>query len=574
VRMVQGVPTITDFEEAVKSFASVDDFIAFDIETGGLRIYDPVYVVSMYHPSVGAAVVQVNDDPKRLRLLLEGKRLAGHNIAAFDTPFLLHRGVTPKAIYDTLIAERVVLRSGRRDVKADLALVLKRRLRIEIDKNIVDHTSWGSELTEDMLAYCVNDVQHILRLVDAQVKVAAEVNKTDALVSEMETAMVVAYMCARGMPVDRNEYYRLLTESRRLSEQLRQELADEGLSNPNSPTAVVRWLAARGVPVSDSRADTLEDIVSSPSMPEEAKEAVRRVLEAREARKRTMYDEEWWEKYVDPDHRVRSRFWQIGADTGRFSSSEPNLQQIPRSHRAMFRAPEGRVFIVADYSQIEIFVAAALSGEWLLLESTVSGDVHSEVAQAVFGSVTKATRQAAKAASFTLIFGGGVSGLRRAAHQLGVELSETQAMHVKSMYFARYPRLAAWVRKTVSRVDAMRRLGAAYVVTTGKYGVDRALFGDSLTPTRVLNTAVQGTAAVGLKRALRRLYQLGLAPVLCAVVHDEIVAEVREDENPEEIRDAIIDAMKVGMVEALAGHGIDVPPPRVEAAITKSWVKE
>jgi DNA polymerase-1 len=572
--MVQGVPVITDAEEAVQAFSGIETWVAFDIETGGFSVFDPLHVVSLYHPAVGAAVVQVHDDVGLIRRLVEGKRLVGHNLAAFDLPFLLHRGVHVAAAYDTLIGERLVLKADRRSVKADLASVIERRLNREIDKTLAEHSAWSSELTDEALLYCVNDVRYLLELMEHQTTELVRGGKKEALLTEMGIVPVTAHIVASGMPIDEQEFLRLLTEARRTVMEREQALRDAGLDNVNSPMQVLAWLRRLGIEIADTRAEMLEDLLSSPKTSPEHREAVRAVLEAREARKRLMYDERWWEKYVDPDHRVRARYWQIGADTGRFSSSEPNFQQIPRTHRTMFRAPEGKTFVIADYSQIEIYVAAALAGEESLLRATVEGDVHSEVAQAVFGSVTKDRRQAAKAASFTLIFGGGVPGLRRAAHQLGIELTPAEASQVKAKYFSKYRKLSLWVSRTAKLVEQRRFSGSGLRVTTGSYGVDRTLFGDSLTPSRALNTQVQGTAAVGLKRALLHLKEMGLAEYVRAIVHDEIVAEAEEAEA-EKVKQGIMEAMRLGMVDALQGHGIEVPiPPRVEAVINKVWLKE
>jgi DNA polymerase-1 len=504
---------------------------------------------------------------------VEGKRLVGHNLAAFDLPFLLHRGVQVAAAYDTLIGERLALKADRRNVKADLASVVERRLRRTIDKSLAEHSAWGSELTDEALLYCVNDVRYLLDLMSRQTTELVRDGKQDALLTEMSLVPVTAGIVASGMPIEEKEFFRLLTEARRTAMEREQALRDAGLA-VDSPKQVLAWLRRLGVDVADTRAETLEDLLSAPETPPKLREAVRAVLETREARKRLMYDEQWWEKYVDPDHRVRARYWQIGADTGRFSSFEPNFQQIPRTHRTMFRAPEGKTFVIADYSQIEIYVAAALAGEESLLRATVEGDVHSEVAQSVFGSVTKDRRQAAKAASFTLIFGGGIPGLRRAAHQLGIELTPAEASQVKAKYFSKYRELFLWVSRTAKLVEQRRFSGSGLRVTTGAYGVDRTLFGDSLTLSRALNTQVQGTAAVGLKRALLHLKEMGLADRVRAVVHDEIVAEVDEAEA-EEVKHGIMEAMRLGMVEALQGHAIEVPiPPRVEAVINKVWLKE
>ena len=155
---------------------------------------------------------------------------------------------------------------------------------------------------------------------------------------------------------------------------------------------------------------------------------------------------------VQSDGRVYTRYNPLGARSGRFTSSGPNLQQINREGlcRAGFGAPLGRVLIVLDYVQIELMVAAFLSGDPEMLSAIKVGlDLHRQTAALILGlaleSVTKTHRQTAKAVNFGLLFGQGAAGLVNYARaNYGVILSLDEAERFRKRFFAHYTGLKAW----------------------------------------------------------------------------------------------------------------------------------
>ncbi|MBA1330390.1 DNA polymerase I, partial [Candidatus Endoriftia persephone str. Guaymas] len=212
---------------------------------------------------------------------------------------------------------------------------------------------------------------------------------------------------------------------------------------------------------------------------------------------------------VDPDSgRVHTSYHQAVAATGRLSSSDPNLQNIPvrstegRRIRQAFVPEPGWKMVAADYSQIELRIMAHLSGDAGLLQAFAEGkDIHRATAAEVFGesldAVTSEQRRSAKAINFGLIYGMSAFGL---AKQLGIERSEAQ--EYVDLYFARYPGVAAYMERT--REQAREQ---GYVET---------LFGRRLYlpdikargPRRgaaertAINAPMQGTAADIIKRAM------------------------------------------------------------------------
>jgi DNA polymerase-1 len=240
--------------------------------------------------------------------------------------------------------------------------------------------------------------------------------------------------------------------------------------------------------------------------------------------------------------RVHTHYAQAVAVTGRLSSSDPNLQNIPirtpegRRIRAAFIAPPGRLLVSADYSQIELRIMAHLSQDAGLLAAFGAGqDVHRATAAEIFGvrpqEVSAEQRRAAKTINFGLIYGMSAFGL---ASQLGIERAAAQAYMER--YFHRYPGVAAYMERT--RETAHRQ---GYVETLfgrrlwlpelrhgaagRRQGAERA----------AINAPLQGTAADLVKRAMIAvqdwLERAQLQSLLILQVHDELVLEVPEAEH-------------------------------------------
>src|SRR5262249_44548710 len=170
----------------------------------------------------------------------------------------------------------------------------------------------------------------------------------------------------------------------------------------------------------------------------------------RDASKRaTAFGEAWLEDHLAADGRVYPSWRQLGAHSGRMSCSEPNMQQLPRGdHRRCVAASPGRVLVKADYSQIELRIAAKVSGDEALLAAyRASEDLHIKTAKNVLGvaEVSKEHRQLAKALNFGLLYGMGAKGFRHYAKtSYGVELTEAQAVSYRAGFFKAYPGLARW----------------------------------------------------------------------------------------------------------------------------------
>jgi len=255
--------------------------------------------------------------------------------------------------------------------------------------------------------------------------------------------------------------------------------------------------------------------------------------------------------HVAADGRIHTTFNQARAATGRLSSENPNLQNIPirtfegRRIRDCFVPEPGSVFLSADYSQVELRVLAHFCGDGPLVESFQKGeDIHrrtaSEVWQVPIEAVTAEQRSAAKAINFGLLYG-------MSAFRLGRDLaiSRDQAQQYMDDYFGRMPQVQAWIEETKAQCRA-----DGYVETL--FGRRRLIpeiysksFNDRSAGEReAVNTRVQGTAADLIKIAMIRVAG-ALEPYgarMLLQVHDELLLEVPEDEL-EVVRDRVVEEM-------------------------------
>lgn len=271
--------------------------------------------------------------------------------------------------------------------------------------------------------------------------------------------------------------------------------------------------------------------------------------------------------------RIRCRLHPLATDSGRFSCTDPNLQQVPSNHtapglRACFRPDPSKALIVADYAQIELRVAAHLAPCDALRQVFNDGrDPHRATAATITGkpeeAITDHERKLAKAVNFGFLFGMGASRFRSyAADGYGVELSAGEASDARAAFMRTFPGIAIWHKhvggfsRQAGPVTVRTALGRRKRFAPGKVSFNSAL-----------NIPVQGTAAEGFKRAM-----IELQPALAAlggrgvmVVHDEYIAEV-----PTEVAAQARETVEAVMTSAMASVVTSVPIA-VEAEIREAW---
>ncbi|MGI6149239.1 MAG: DNA polymerase I [Limnochordia bacterium] len=361
---------------------------------------------------------------------------------------------------------------------------------------------------------------------------------------ELPLAYLLAAMEHTGILVDRGKLERLGEELDRHSTQIAEQIYTEAGEkfNINSPKQLGVILYDKlGLPVlkrtktgPSTSAEVLEQLSAYP--------IVSLVLEYRQVEKlRSTYADALVQLISPETGRIHTTFHQTVTATGRLSSSNPNLQNIPvrtsagRRIREAFVAPPGSVLMSADYSQIELRVLAHISADEALMEAFRSGkDIHTQTASEVFGvpmdQVSEEQRSAAKAINFGIVYGISSFGLAK-----GINLTRAEAQAYIDKYFNRYPKVKQYMDETVKRG---RDLG--YVTTILKrrrYLPDlrsRNFTLRSFASRMAMNSPIQGSAADIIKLAMlrveRALRDAGLAAKILLQVHDELVLEVPEAE--------------------------------------------
>ena len=266
-------------------------------------------------------------------------------------------------------------------------------------------------------------------------------------------------------------------------------------------------------------------------------EVATKILEWRQLSKLKSTYTEALQAAINPETgRVHTSYSLVGAQTGRLSSTDPNLQNIPirteigRQIREAFVAEPGNVLLAADYSQIELRLAAHMADVPQLKEAFASGeDIHSRTAREMFGLVDRDTRARAKTVNFAILYGISRWGL---AGRLGMGADEAQA--IIDTYFQRFPGIQSYIHATL---ESVRERGYSQTLFGRKTWFPRI---NSKNPNErsgseraAINAPIQGTSADIIKRAMARmmpaLADAGLGHVrMLLQVHDELVFELPE----------------------------------------------
>jgi DNA polymerase I-like protein with 3'-5' exonuclease and polymerase domains len=540
--------------------------VGLDLETTGLDPReDRVRLLSLACDTVdGGTCCYLVDcfavDPSPLWERLGEKKLVLHN-AAFDLGFLARLGFTPpEKVHDTMLLAQL-LTAGTTE-KVNLAACCRRWLHRDLDKT-EQKSDWSGRLTGEQLGYAALDVEVLAPLFRALAAEIQEAGLQEAAGIEQRCLPAVVWMARHGVGLDRDTWRSLATASLEEAERLGQELDRAVPTRPGELFGGWNWESTQQAQQALGLAGCVVENTADETLAAADHPLAQLLRSYRLARKRGgTYGAEWL-KHVADDGRVYPGWRQLGAASGRMSCSDPNMQQLPRGkHRRCVVAPPGRALVKADYSQIELRIAAKVSGDKAMLEAYRRGDdLHTRTARAVLGieEVTKQHRQLAKALNFGLLYGMGAKGFRQyAGSQYGLDLSEAEAGRYRDAFFRSYPGLAAWHRQVRIRKATETR------TLTGR----RRLLDDDTPDTHRLNTPVQGTGADGLKLALAVLWEQRdpfptAFPVLA--VHDEIVVECDHEQA-----DLVADWLRTTMVDSMAPLLAPVPV-EVETKIGMTW---
>jgi DNA polymerase-1 len=579
--MVESVVART--EAAVKDWLAdlgQPAFVAVDTETSG---WDPwndrlllVQVSTGEHRPVLVVEAQ-HVDPAVLDPLLQDAGVAKvFHHAAFDLRFLARAGRRVVRVADTMLAQQL-LDGGESNAGLGLADMASFRLGVTLNKDLRAQFEGATELTRDLLDYAAEDAAATWAVFDQQRQEL--VGHRLARVSRLEFAAVpvLADLALRGIGFDAPRWQRLVGEleqrlpqlERTVQEALLTEDSPHNLFGPedvnlDAPEQVREALARVGVELDSTREERLRDFDHHP--------AVEALLAYRQVSKLTSnWGGDWAQRVTHPATGRIHADWRQIVGAGRIACRDPNLTQVPKDGqwRSCFTAVPGHALIVADYSQQELRILAAVAGDPALTDVFQhSGDLHRATAALVFGveeqDVKPAQRRAAKALNFGLMYGMGPASFAR-----GTGMSHEQAAATIDRYFATFPRVAAWLAEAEA---AGRRSGQVRTAL----GRIRVLPRDSSMGLATLarNAPIQGAGADMTKLALaeveRRMqarYGVGTqrAAGLVLTVHDELVVQVPAADTAEAAED-VVEAMRTAAADLLGPV-----PSAVDVAIRPHW---
>lgn len=410
---------------------------------------------------------------------------------------------------------------------------------------------------------------------DLDSKMFAELNKSgmEKLYNEIERPLmyVLADMEIAGIYADKNslaEYSEMLSEGiDKLEKEIYAEAGEEfNISSPKQLGVIL--FEKMGLPAGkktktgySTAADVLDKLAIDYPF-------VAKILEYRQLTKlKSTYADGLVNYISDRDGRIHSTFNQTITATGRISSTEPNLQNIPirmelgRQIRKVFLPREGYVFLDADYSQIELRVLAHMSGDETLIDAyKQEADIHAITASQVFGvpfdEVTPLMRRNAKAVNFGIVYGISSFGLGR-----DLSISREEAKEYIEKYFQTYPRIKSFLDETVENAKKDGAVATMYGRIRPIPELKASQFMTRQFGERVaMNSPIQGTAADIIKIAMIRVHDRLLAEKLesklILQVHDELLVETKIEEQA--IVEKIISEEMVGAANLAVKLEIDM----------------
>ncbi|WP_102337302.1 DNA polymerase I [Collinsella provencensis] len=515
-----------------------------------------------------------------LRAFIEGKVVAPdikallHELSPIDSSMPEHMNaldIDPAHIFDTVVAAYLLdsIRSGFDDEYL-ASTYLHVTLPLAVGE---DGAASDAPVRAARAAYLAREVREPLAA-------ALEANNAAPIFSQIEMPLVRVLACMEraGMYVDPDN---LAEQSTALTGQIEElesrirELAGDDSFNLSSPMQLSHILFDKlGLPTAglkktqrgyySTNAKVLEDLSHD-------HEIVRLILEYREKTKIKSTYLDTLGPLRAADGRVHTTYNQTITATGRLSSSNPNLQNIPtRSElghavKKAFSIEEGSVFVAIDYSQIELRLLAHLSGDEHLVSAFIEGeDFHAETAARVFGvgieDVTPALRSRAKAVNFGIVYGQQAYGLSQT-----LDISMAEAREMIDAYFRAYPGVRTYLDKTVAEA---KRTGYAETLYGRRRPIPelriaaQRMFGERT----AMNHPMQGTAAdiikIAMVRVAERLRAEGFAAQMILQVHDELDFECPTGE---------VDRL-IAMVREEMEHVVELRVPLIaDASVGETW---
>ena len=540
------IQDIDSLKEALSRYMNTKAFVINIISTGSDPIADNIAIIELSSLKITPVAIDFKkfetEPPEVLKELLEGSTLKIFHDAKFQLKFLKSAGLKICGpMFDTLLAHQI-LTAGLKSKSISLQDLVSEYLGDEI-----------SLKNEEMIG----------KLASILVEKLKENNLISTAKLEFDCLPAVAQMEQNGMLLDMDKWNvlseKLESEKKHLENLLFNELGDINL---DSSKQRLESLQSKGLKINNTKKETLNPL----------KEKYPYISDLIEYSRVAKLVQSFTQTIPGHIHsltgRIHPEYRQLGATTGRLSCRNPSLQNIPRKkafRECFISSPEHKI-VVADFSQIELRVAAEISNDRRMIEAyNKGGDLHKLTASLVMNKhisqITKEERQAAKAINFGLIFAMGSKSLSEyARNTYGVDMTIEDATLFRNRFFNAYFGLSQWHQNVkISLVKETRTL-------IGR----RRLWRDQPALTQLLNTPIQGTAADILKKALILLaIELeGTSSKIIGTVHDEIILEV-PDHDVEEIAKILQNTM-----EKTGGYFLNKVPVIADVSMGASWAEK
>lgn len=537
------------------------DFYGLDTETTGLEVYtSKVRLLQIANPKERLVYDLFKLDKEQLdqlKVFLENHKFYIHN-SMFDVPLLMQTfHVKYITCMDTLIMYSLVLKATYTGTKStikfpkSLKIVMKVLFNVEIDK--VEQTSdWSTdELTPEQIQYAELDPLYAY-MIGNKLK-THEALQTLNFKLTCASINALARMKLVGIKIDVPRLDALINEwQEKVDESYKDCLVNFKDININSSVQLGNWLEKnvdKKILASWERTEKTNRLNTDADALKAHVTEVPKLLPLVEYKKYYKYLSTYGENikaFINPvSHRIHGEYKLAFTDTGRLSSMKPNIQNFPREewYRSIFIPEKGNVLVCADYSQVEVRVAAILSKEENMLKAYREGkDLYKHTASLILhkpeADITKAERQRAKAVVLGLQFGMGAKTLVKYALNYGVVMTEKESNDLVEAYRLAYPMLYEWQKDTTA-------LARETLMCETVCGMKRKLDDDNYY-TCSLNTPVQGSSAEVILYALwkldKEICDNNIPARIVATVHDEVLVEC-DKRVGEKVRDMLSSIM-------------------------------
>ncbi|SOV24855.1 plastid replication-repair enzyme [Plasmodium sp. DRC-Itaito] len=547
-------------------------YCGLDIETTGLEVFDEnirlIQIAVENYPVIIYDMFNINK-----KYILDGLRkvLENKNIikiiqnGKFDAKFLLHNNFKIENIFDTYIASKL-LDKNKNMYGFKLNNIVEKYLNVILDKQQQNSVWNNSLLNNNQLFYAARDSSCLLKLYK---KLKEEIRKENLhIVNDIENKCIlpICDMELNGIKVDLENLQKstneILNELNIEKDNLKKKLKDEEI-NVNSQQQVLKALQKNNVrDISNKLIENTSDANLKNFLNHEE------IISLRNYRRLYKLYSAFYLKLPlhinTKTNKIHTTFNQLKTFSGRFSSEKPNLQQIPRQKniREIFIPNDNNIFIIADFKQIELKIAAEITNDEIMLKAYNNNiDLHTLTASIItkksISDINKDDRHIAKAINFGLIYGMNYVNLKNYANTYyGLNMTLDQCLYFYNSFFEHYKGIYKWH----NQVKQKRALQYSTLS-------NRKVIFPYFSFTKALNYPVQGTCADILKLALVDLYDnlknINGKIILC--VHDEIIIEVDKKFQEEALK------ILVQSMENSASYFLKKVKCEVSVKIAENW---